>query len=123
MTEQEILDTVWAHLRKQGSQAMDVGQGNCVYRHADGRACAVGCLVNDAQAREMDEIGGGVDDVKAILPDELIPHLDFLHRLQMIHDSAKSWTKVLPEQMPWMQKVEILMNDLAVEKGLTPLPK
>ena len=46
MTQQEIFDTVLAHLRKQGKASMS-GADSCRYRGPDGTACAVGCLIPD----------------------------------------------------------------------------
>ena len=64
MTQQEIFDTVLAHLRKQGKAAMD-DKGNGQYRGLDGTACAVGCLIPDElydpliENISSDEIMGG----------------------------------------------------------------
>ena len=44
MTEQEIFDTVLAHLRKQGKASTNHLNG-CRYRGEGGTACAVGCLI------------------------------------------------------------------------------
>ena len=46
MTEQEIFDSVLAHLRKQGRASVN-GQGKCAYRGEGGTSCAVGCLIPD----------------------------------------------------------------------------
>lgn len=46
-TDQEIFDTVLAHLRKQGEPALDI-TGACVYRDGNGLSCALGCLIPDS---------------------------------------------------------------------------
>jgi hypothetical protein len=46
MTLQEIYSTVRTHLLTQNDKALGP-LGACVYRTADGRRCAVGCLIPD----------------------------------------------------------------------------
>ena len=46
MTQQEIFDTVLAHLRKQGKASVS-DMNLCQYRGPDGTSCAVGCLIPD----------------------------------------------------------------------------
>ena len=49
MTQQEIFDTVLAHLRKQGRASVNNVDYMelCLYRGPGGTACAVGCLIPD----------------------------------------------------------------------------
>ena len=47
MTKQEIFDKVLAHLRQQ-RVASETASG-CAYRGEQGRTCAVGCLIPDAE--------------------------------------------------------------------------
>ena len=45
LTKQQIFDKVAAHLLAQGARAY--GVDGCVYRAADGKKCAVGCIIED----------------------------------------------------------------------------
>lgn len=52
-TEQELFDTVVAHLRKQGCKSSipdpnEAGNYLCRYRSPEGHKCAIGCLISDA---------------------------------------------------------------------------
>ena len=106
MTQQEIFDTVLAHLRKQGKAAANI-DGDCQYRGVNGTSCAVGCLIPDELYDPLIEgLGLGVI-LKAIVPEyhqdqaqKLLPILDriknhigaehslLLHELQEAHDIA-----------------------------------
>ena len=104
MTEQEIFDTVLAHLREQGEAATSAG-GSCRYRGANGTACAIGCLIPDELYDPMIEGLGVGRIIEAVVPEyrqdqtqELLPvfariknhigaeHLPLLHELQEAHD-------------------------------------
>ena len=104
MTEQEIFDTVLAHLREQGKAAA-TDDGGCRYRGADGTACAVGCLIPDELYDPVIEGLGVGRIIEAVVPDyrqdqtqELLPilariknhigaeHLPLLNELQEAHD-------------------------------------
>lgn len=45
MTPQETFNIVKEHLLKQQCRAL--GRGGCAYRGAEGRKCAIGCLIPD----------------------------------------------------------------------------
>ena len=49
MTDQELFDKVKAHLLKQNARSTDAYSGGttCAYRGAEGRKCAIGCLIPD----------------------------------------------------------------------------
>jgi len=47
MTHQEIFDTVYTFLSKQGKQSLLGESGRCAYRGDSGAKCAVGCLIKD----------------------------------------------------------------------------
>lgn len=69
--------------------------GLCYYRHPDdGRACAVGCLLSDEVAEEMDEGAGSwaradlAPEVRHWMSDETLHR--FLVDAQRAHDEAES---------------------------------
>lgn len=66
MTQQEIFDTVLAHLRKQG-KASSAG-GACMYRGPGGTACAVGCLIPDELYDSLIENVGSNQIMEGRLP-------------------------------------------------------
>jgi hypothetical protein len=95
MNQQEIFDTVVAHLRQQRCKAVDV-DGNCRYRTEDGKKCAVGCLIQDDEYYEWMEgsqIGNlfvATRTISALKPlrERLFSedNLPLLHALQKAHD-------------------------------------
>lgn len=90
MTEQEIFDTVYTHLMKQGRRSFDASAYYCAYLSADGLRCAVGCLLTDVEARHLDSFTGS-SGIRGLaengeIPERLVPHVDFLERLQSVHD-------------------------------------
>lgn len=99
MTEQEIFDTVLAHLREQGEASAD-SSGVCQYRGPDGTSCAVGCLIPDEMYHPVIE-GLGAGDIMAGAASQegdMVPvltriadhlgaeHLPLLEELQAAHD-------------------------------------
>jgi len=91
MNEQQIFDTVAAHLFRQGRRAMD-GSG-CRYRSGDGLKCAVGCFIPD-EAYDPDIEGVSCYDlrVRSLLPFKPDDYtLALLHMLQGTHDNRENW--------------------------------
>lgn len=96
MENQEIFDTVVAHLRKQGCKsvklAADGGPAygiegiSCLYRGPNGLMCAAGCLIADEDySPEMEDISAN----RGILQDyfeEMGCDTYFIRKLQIIHD-------------------------------------
>lgn len=67
------------------------GGFRCQYRDQQGRACAVGMLLDDETGRKAEDMGiGGVEDLvkEHLLPEDLVPHLNLLVDLQQAHDNA-----------------------------------
>lgn len=89
MTKQEVFTTVVTHLRKQGCRSID-SAGVCKYRGNKGMACAVGCLISDAEYEPSMER----ENITAVL--RLYPNLharlassvELLIDLQHIHDAC-----------------------------------
>jgi hypothetical protein len=99
VTKQETFDIVARHLLTQNAKAWgpydsDIGptQG-CVYRDADGRKCAAGCLIPDDvyRPRLEGEIADG-QVMRAILIDHG-HEPGFVRSLQHVHDDyvAEEW--------------------------------
>ena len=82
MTKQGAFDKVLAHLRAQGKAAAD-DYDQCKYRMPDGRKCAVGCLIPDADYNPGME-GKTVQNLQ-LFPGKITALLD---KLQILHDSV-----------------------------------
>jgi hypothetical protein len=93
---QSIFDTVSRHLLTQGKRSIDSdenGQTRCRYRGENGLACAVGCLLTDEEAKEVDRpkdaTGGSATWISIHLwPQfkDLAHAVDLLQSLQSVHD-------------------------------------
>ncbi len=89
MTNQDLFNTVYRHLLTQGQKAfitLTHGSESCKYRTADGRKCAIGCLIPDNRysptlegKRAYAEI---VREAAGITHDQL----DLASALQDVHD-------------------------------------
>ena len=99
LTAQEIINTVAAHLIKQGEHSRDYA-GYYAYRSGTGLSSAVGCLLTDDDGDddytpEME--GAPVDMISHLLPARLRVHLELLTSLQNIHHDfpVESWPSEL----------------------------
>ncbi len=99
MNKQEIFNTVCEHLMKQKAKAR-APQGGCNYLAADGKKCAVGCLIPKELYNES--IEGVFADFYEMEPlyKKLGIHLgnvQMLSALQFCHDSldVSSWKQEL----------------------------
>jgi len=89
-SNQEVFDTVVAHLRKQGRVSMGAFDTRA-YLGFDGTKCAVGCLIPDDQYTPslegrniLDLVGSG----NVVLdPEDTGGTLGLLYALQIIHDT------------------------------------
>lgn len=91
MTNQEIFDTVVAHLFAQGRPAILQGYDSskspmCAYRQDD-LSCAFGCIIPDSvYTPEMEELPAG------LVIHHWLPHLKqanpIIESLQMVHDNT-----------------------------------
>lgn len=88
MNNQEAFDKVAKHLLTQRAKAMKTPTV-CAYRAADGKTCAVGCLIPDDLYYPAME-GSGVGAVRMNFPEirKFFEDVDnsMLSRLQSIHD-------------------------------------
>lgn len=115
MTEQEIFNKVYLHLKGQGCKAgtMTASKSfNCAYRGPNNTSCAVGCLIPDElYDPEIEGVGvgrigrigglGGMglnyksEKLRAILTEiGLADHLRFLVKLQLAHDGSEAIEEV-----------------------------
>lgn len=94
MTDQELFDTVKAHLLAQNQRSEDEGSHICLYRGPHGAKCAAGCLIPDSMYRDSME-GSSITALRYegfMLPwaheqDALV------YALQVVHDSydPRNW--------------------------------
>ena len=87
MNNQEAFNRMCEHLRGMKTRAINKGASACSYRTRDGRACAVGCLLTDEQARDADRAHKAGSDIAADLG--LIA--DLLDDVQEAHDDWDNW--------------------------------
>jgi hypothetical protein len=105
INKQEIFDTVSKHLLTQGRRSSD--ESGCLYRGPDNTKCAIGVLIKDEFLNPDDnclpvyQMTDSLSKSLNIPEDELKSpdSLDFLKRLQNIHDAAltASWRFTLKE--------------------------
>lgn len=116
MTEQEIYDTVCAHLAKQGMRSIE--HGRCQYRDRAGRKCAIGCLIpDDLYDPRMDSVAGNY--ASRLLSEfprigELFAGIrpNFLDCLQQAHD-----TQFNPSHLILQQRLAQLASHFGLRPG------
>ncbi len=81
---QAVFDKIVAHLRQQGTKSLG-SDGGCRYRGADGRMCAVGCLIPDDVYTP--ELEGSFADI-AFFDDWPPDTLHVMLGLQRTHDRS-----------------------------------
>ena len=103
MTDQQVFDSVYEHMVKQGKRSVSVVDGECMYRGPDGLKCAVGALIpDDIYEPEMDQptsaIGTSFYSINYRFPkiEEFFKDInpDLLSGLQNIHDLDESWNEM-----------------------------
>lgn len=129
MTEQEIFDSVLAHLRRQGQASLSAG-GKCQYRGPDGTSCAVGCLITDELYDPLIENASAIQIMEGHVPHgrerdgpKLLPimariakhlgaeHLQLLQELQDAHDYH-----LADDGFPaWEDRMRSIALDLSLE--------
>ena len=87
-TEQEVFDTISAHLLRQRVKSMLHPNETCAYRSLKGLSCAVGCLIPQKDYKPEYERSGWL---QLLAQYEYLPrrHSDFLSALQRIHDAYR----------------------------------
>jgi len=103
MTPQEVFDKVATHLLTQNAKAYrEASQHGCAYHTADGKKCAVGCLIEIKEYGDWME-GGDITDLLEStklskgLRSRLEPHTELLWHLQQLHDgtAVNEWKDAL----------------------------
>jgi hypothetical protein len=92
MNYQEIFDTVARAILKQGVPSVGFKSSGridaCQYRGVNGAKCAVGHLITDDEySRSMENMNVLDMQDRKLLPERLIPFVDFLKELQVAHDN------------------------------------
>ncbi len=95
-TQQEILDQVVMHLRRQQRRAS--GHQRCMYHASNGDMCAIGCLIDkedyDATYEGL-SLSRLIDRMPFFHPLRrlLLRHFSLLKKLQWVHDELdpRSW--------------------------------
>ena len=111
MTDQQVVDTVGAHLVKQGVMSVDA-RGDCVYRDAYGNECAIGCLIPDElYDPEMENIAidhkkmshfHGINDYLGLhSPSRVL----LLSKLQSLHDDGHLSTNTDPNLSAYWKRM------------------
>lgn len=97
---QAVFDQVARHLLTQNMQALN-DAGDCVYRTAEGQACAAGCLI---AAHELDPAWNVDTSWASLVQKEHVPaaHCDLIDRLQCVHDDHR------PEH--WPEQLELVAD-------------
>lgn len=119
MTNQEIFDTVFEKLLKQGCASMNV-HGECMYRGQDDAKCAVGHLIPDELYDTYIE-RRRVEDLPDIILNAIIDassnhehpksNLNLLIKLQGAHDRYLAHDGI----NDWKERMRVI----AIEFGLT----
>lgn len=93
MTRQEIFDTAYIGVLKQGRQSL-MPSGACAYRGSNGLKCALGFMIDDDTAEKWESIGA-VDslinrhnDGRITLPTWVVQYKNLLMSIQEAHDRA-----------------------------------
>lgn len=93
MDKQEIFNTVWTELTKQGEPSMgrpidetSPVEKVCRYRGDSGLKCAVGHIIDDYEAGVMEGTSVRANLRTGDLPERLVPFVDLLAELQDAHD-------------------------------------
>tara|TARA_R110002073_G_scaffold220134_2_gene380317 strand:+ start:319 stop:729 length:411 start_codon:yes stop_codon:yes gene_type:complete len=100
MKQQAIFDKVAVHLFTQGVQSLIMKgshESSCAYRGAEGKTCAIGCLISNSAYRvgmdssEGISISGVIHKYGSILPDFITKNCGLLNALQSVHDTSTNW--------------------------------
>jgi hypothetical protein len=103
MNTQELFDKVAKHLLTQNAKALD-SRGGCVYRAADGKMCAVGCLIDDKHyASDLEGKGISIDEIDTDVCTAVIQSIGSPldpHQLHMLQDLQSVHDDISPEEWP-----------------------
>lgn len=105
MTTQEVFDRVTSHLVQQNEPAVSEVTTCGRLLVADGKTCAVGCLIpRGLYDPKMEKVSAELDKLFAYKGlENLAPHKDLLHKLQKLHDTKRDLSFV--EKKPLMRAI------------------
>jgi hypothetical protein len=85
-TTQQVFDQVATHLLKQKRRSEGKGSGLCAYKSENGRKCAAGCLISDAEYKP--EFEG--NNWREMISRHKVPayHEELILTLQSLHDKV-----------------------------------
>lgn len=128
---QQAFNTIVAHLREQGVQAMDDMGNRCMYRGKEGRMCALGVLIPDSLYDEgmegmgivcLDDsdIGKGLYDYLHEKYDGGQDLIDMLTAMQEVHDDfSRAEGSEAPPMKRWEEGFKAVAErfDLTIPNG------
>jgi hypothetical protein len=94
----EVFTKVKTHLLAQMSRSLGTNLPTCRYRGAEGRKCAIGCLIPDEEYKSVFEIIGLPELVEAV-PSLRGTNINLLRALRTLHDycEPETWSAKLDE--------------------------
>lgn len=111
-TAQQVFDQVKTHMLTQKAQSKTEND-QCAYRGAEGKMCAAGCLISDAEYADLQIKGQGLDDGAGwnwgwLSAEGHVPelHESLISDLQIVHDQT------IPDN--W----EVELDKVAITHGL-----
>lgn len=122
ISAQALYDRIARHLlgmREQSRYPPASYLEGCAYRSPSGSMCAVGCAIEDSEYSPYME-GRGVRQLylDGALPSRLVPHIELLAKLQMLHDCDEYWGTA---GLTWGGIVQL--QNIARRHGLVPIEK
>jgi hypothetical protein len=123
MNAQEIFDTSYKHIIKQGSASYDPKMG-CMYRGPDGKMCAAGPFLTDEQAASVEGLAWGEDYKSNTLRlngiDWPYPeHRLLISDLQWCHDGSATMYDGIVSNTVFLRKFKERAKHVADKHGLT----
>ena len=123
MDYQEVFNKAFIHCKTQGEPA--IGNNSCNYYTYNGKRCAIGGIVSveDAKKMSLNNIGVTADVHADILQknfgDITTDDYIFLIKLQSAHDSAYHESKIISNDLTWLEAYEEQMVSIAEQYNLT----
>ena len=111
MTNQELFDTVSAHLLKQNERSAS-GNGECLYRGPSGLKCAIGCLIpDDRYTPDLEGVNACGDQVSQAAGLDST-NTDLVRHLQILHDEKDVYT--------WHEELKLLGKEYGLDTSKVP---
>lgn len=120
LTAQEVFNSVLFHLRFQDGRSRLPALNLCAYRSENGKRCAVGLFIPNAEyGPHLEEmgVGGLLGVVEGPIKEFIAAHLSLLKKLQQVHDAWANWSG-----WAFNERGEAEMLEVAAEEGLLYVP-